>query len=206
MELTVSTFFSQLIFDPCKADTQKSRIVSLVASIALLIFTVGIVHAICAMRRVCQKSKEQMNQTDKKTQELAKEQLKIETKKEAVETQEETQTGINDEEPAEEKAEVKFAETVHEPRPPKKGQATKRRSTGWPADFQILNQSNDVKGMPKSAKKDSGRPKEFLQAALNMTAPEAVKGKASEQGASPSAAAPGKVMPPKKPQKSAVKT
>jgi hypothetical protein len=181
--------------NPCKADTQKSRIVSLVASIALLIFTVGIVHAICAMRRICQKSKDQLNSTDKKTQEIAKEQLKIETKKEEVETQEETNEEV--------KAEVQFSVPEKEPKPQKNGKAAKRRSTGWPADFKILDSQNDVKGMPKSFKdsgrpsNNSGKPADFVHMAMQMTAPPAVKGKATEQDAIPS-----KVMPPKpkKPQ------
>jgi hypothetical protein len=201
MELTISTFFSQLIFDPCKADTQKSRIVSLVASIALLIFTVGIVHAICAMRRVCQKSKEQMNQTDKKTQELAKEQLKIESKKDVVETQEETKEEVNVEEPAEGKGEVQFAETVKESRPAKNALLAKRRSTGrFPSNIldpkkDILVPQNDVRGMPKSAK-DSGTPAEFQRAALNMRAPSVVKEQVPAQNPN---GMPGKLPPkPKK--------
>lgn len=50
MRLTFENFFSHLIFYPCEADTKIDRAIALVASIACGIFSIGICHAVCAIR------------------------------------------------------------------------------------------------------------------------------------------------------------
>ncbi|MBN9376827.1 MAG: hypothetical protein BGO14_01510 [Chlamydiales bacterium 38-26] len=50
MKLTVQSFFSRLIFHPMEAETKKDKSKALVASIACGIFTLGICHAVCAVK------------------------------------------------------------------------------------------------------------------------------------------------------------
>lgn len=50
MDLTVRTFFDYYIFHPLNAPSQRDRVVSLVATVALGIFSFGIVHLICAVK------------------------------------------------------------------------------------------------------------------------------------------------------------
>lgn len=50
MKLTTENFFSHLIFYPLEADTYNDRAVSLVASVALFVFSAGICHVVCGIR------------------------------------------------------------------------------------------------------------------------------------------------------------
>ena len=51
MKLTLESFFSQLILHPWEAETNKDKKNALVASIACGIFTLGICHAVCAVKK-----------------------------------------------------------------------------------------------------------------------------------------------------------
>ena len=51
MKLTLESFFSHLILHPWEADTKKDKKNALVASIACGIFTLGICHAVCAVKK-----------------------------------------------------------------------------------------------------------------------------------------------------------
>ncbi len=50
VRLTLQNFFSYLIFHPFEADTKKDRAAALIASIACGVFSIGICHAVCAIR------------------------------------------------------------------------------------------------------------------------------------------------------------
>jgi hypothetical protein len=48
MEVNFTNFFSHLIFHPTDAKTEKDRKIALAASIALGIFSAGLIHLVCA--------------------------------------------------------------------------------------------------------------------------------------------------------------
>ncbi len=68
MKLTLKTFFSDLIFHPSQADTKRDKAISLIATIACGVFSLGICHLVCAIKRYCftSKQKDQLNEQDKK--------------------------------------------------------------------------------------------------------------------------------------------
>lgn len=67
MKLTLDNFFSHLIFHPNDADTEKDRFIAKVASIGCAIFSIGICHAICAIRNCfTNRPSDQASEQDKK--------------------------------------------------------------------------------------------------------------------------------------------
>lgn len=71
MRLTVENFFSCLIFHPFKADDKKDMAIALVASIACAVFSIGICHAVCAIRnRFVHRPSDKATDRDRRMSEL----------------------------------------------------------------------------------------------------------------------------------------
>lgn len=70
VKLTTENFFPHLIFYPLEADTYNDRAGSLVASVALFIFSAGICHVVCGIRN-CFTSKA-LSQSDEVTESVSR--------------------------------------------------------------------------------------------------------------------------------------
>lgn len=66
MSLTVSSFFNQYIVQPFEAETVRDRAMALVASIALGVIALGVVHVVCGLRLWCAKKKNVVEEVDEK--------------------------------------------------------------------------------------------------------------------------------------------
>lgn len=74
MKLTLNNFFDRLIFNPFAATKTSEKVTSLLASVALLVFTLGICHVTCAIRKCCwthKPSGTRMNSTEVRTTQQA---------------------------------------------------------------------------------------------------------------------------------------
>ena len=77
MKLTSQNFFSHLIFHPFDTSKKSDQAIALVASIACGIFSLGICHAVCAIRQcVKHRPSHQTNAQDRKISEVKNSTLK----------------------------------------------------------------------------------------------------------------------------------
>jgi len=75
MSLTVSSFFQYFMFNPSELPKRHSRLVALVSTVAIGVFTLGLTHLICYLafyqRRVVPVNSESAREADRKVQEIA---------------------------------------------------------------------------------------------------------------------------------------
>lgn len=100
MSLTIRSFFDRYILSPNEAPTQKERRFALAASIAIFIFTLGIAHTVCTIRRWCIKPVVEKNVQMEKIEQVAKKSEIIEEKKEEAVPEEVVETKVVEEKKA----------------------------------------------------------------------------------------------------------
>lgn len=70
MELTVDTFFNRYMFAPCDAAPGKDRAIAVIATIACVIFTLGILHAAIAIHQWRMSRLNELGPTDGKAKRI----------------------------------------------------------------------------------------------------------------------------------------